>query len=93
CPHCHTLLLTGEDASFCCSNGTAITPLLPPLPQGILSTCNHHNISPYSCHLNSIFSFTAIGASKGFQTFCTGVWNVAITGRTYHHIFDYDEQD
>ena len=94
-----------QDASFCCSNGTAITPPLPPLLQGILSVCNHWSISPYSCQLNSLFCFTAIGASKGFQKFWTGVWNVAITGQTYHHIFDitstehsihwylYDKQD
>ena len=105
CPHCHTLLLTGEDVSFCCSDGTAITPSLPPLSHGILSLYNHRNILLYSRQLNSLFSFTAIGASKGFQKFCTGIWNVAITGRTYHHIFDvtstehsihwylYDEQD
>jgi hypothetical protein len=55
--------------------------------------------------LNSLFSFTAIGALKGFQKFCTGIWNVAITGCTYRRIFDitstehaihwylYDEQE
>jgi hypothetical protein len=88
CPYCYALLLSTEDPSFCCSNGTAITPSLPLLPLRILSTCTHHNISPYSRHLNSLFSFTAIGASKGFQKFHTGIWNVAITGRTYHHIFN-----
>jgi hypothetical protein len=29
-----------------------------------------------------------LGASKGFQSFQTGIWNVAITGRTYHRLFD-----
>ncbi|KAF8230835.1 hypothetical protein L208DRAFT_1279877, partial [Tricholoma matsutake] len=48
CPHCHMLLLTGEDISFCCSNGTMIMPPLPPLPHGILSLYNHCNILPYS---------------------------------------------
>ena len=105
CAYCHALLLSGEDVGFCCTKGTAITPPLPPLPQGILSICDDRNISPYSRRLNSLFSFTAIGACKGFQKFHTGIWNVTITGRTYHHIFDitstehslhwylYDEQD
>ena len=105
CSYCHALLLRGERDGFCCTNGRTITPRLPPLPPSILSLCNERNISPFSRRLNSLFCFTAIGASKGFQSFRTGVWNVAITGRTYHRIFHirdtqhclhwylYDEQD
>jgi hypothetical protein len=67
----------------------------------------HHKSMNHFTLFSSIkfFSFTAIGTSKGFQSFQTGVWNVAITGRTYHRLFDisnadhclhwylYDEQD
>jgi hypothetical protein len=88
CSFCNALLLNTERNGYCCSNGKAIPPSLPPLPQGILSITNNRNISPYSRRLNSLFSFTALGASKGFQSFQTGVWNVAITGRTYHRLFD-----
>ena len=88
CSYCNALLLNTEHNGFCCSNGKAISPPLPPLPQGIVSITNQRNISPYSHRLNSLFSFTAIGASKGFQSFQTGIWNIAITGRTYHHLFD-----
>ena len=105
CSYCGALLLTGEHDGFCCSNGKKKTPRLPPLPPRILSISQERNISPYSRRLNNLFSFTAIGASKGFQSFATGLWNVAITGRTYHRIFDvtntnhclhwylYDEND
>jgi hypothetical protein len=48
-------------------------------------------MSSQSRRLNSLFSFTAIGASKGFQSFETGLWNVAITGRTYHRLFDISD--
>jgi Helitron helicase-like domain at N-terminus len=105
CSYCGALLLNAESNGFCCSKGKKITPRLPPLPQRLLSISKDRNLSPYSRRLNSLFSFTAIGSSKGFQSFQTGVWNVAITGRTYHRIFDisntehclhwylYDEQD
>ena len=82
--HCHALLLSSECVGFCCENGSVITPSLPPLPPHILSICNDHYISPCSHRLNSLFSFTAIGASKGLERFRTGLWNVAITGCTYH---------
>jgi hypothetical protein len=35
-----------------------------------------------------MFAFTAIGATQHFQHFTSGPASVAITGRTYHRIFD-----
>jgi hypothetical protein len=88
CTYCGALLLKGERNGFCCSNGKKITPVLPPLPPRISSFSQERNISSQSRRLNSLFCFTAIGASKGFQTFRSGLWNIAITGRTYHRLFD-----
>ncbi|KAG1730642.1 hypothetical protein EDD22DRAFT_1014616, partial [Suillus occidentalis] len=88
CEHCQARLLKGENNSFCCNNGTYIVPHLPPLPQNIAdilnSTTLSQNISASSRHLNNLFSFTAIGSSKGFAHFRSGISSVAITGRTYH---------
>jgi hypothetical protein len=88
CTYCSAQLLTGEKNGFCCTNGKKITPILPPLPPRLFLISQDRNMSSSSRRLNSLFSFTAIGASKGFQSFQTGLWNVAITGRTYHRLFD-----
>jgi hypothetical protein len=91
CSFCNALLLSGEQNRFCCSNGRKIPPPLPPLPPRLLTISQDRHMSSQSQRLNSLFSFTAIGASKGFQTFETGLWNVAITGRTYHRLFDISD--
>ncbi|KAJ8580113.1 hypothetical protein M405DRAFT_692092, partial [Rhizopogon salebrosus TDB-379] len=97
CQYCSALLLKGENNSFCCNNGACITPRLPPLPphiRNILSSPTlSRNLSQLSRRLNNLFSFTAIGSSKGFAHFHQGISSVAITGRTYHRIFDVSKQD
>ena len=92
CSRCNTLLLNGEDSSFCCNNRKWIATSLLPLPltfTGIMQT------SPLKCHLlshfcclNNLFCFTVIGTTHGFHHFDFGPASVAITGQTYHCIFD-----
>lgn len=48
----------------------------------------HRHLSAKSRALNNLFAFTAIGASQHFHHFETGPASVAITGRTYHRMFD-----
>lgn len=93
CHHCSALLLTGENLSYCCNNGQKIVPALPPLPRNIQQliespTTSSRNLSSSSRRLNNLFSFTAIGATQGFNHFSTGSASVAITGRTYHRMLD-----
>lgn len=94
CPHCNALLLSGEKKSFCCNNGKTIVPPLPPLPPNIQNLATNpnvrdaRNVSAFSRRLNNLFAFTAIGATQGFFHFSSGLSSVAITGRTYHRIFD-----
>jgi hypothetical protein len=51
-------------------------------------TASKRVLSSQSRCLNNLFCFTAIGASKGFYHFNTAPASVAITGRTYHRLFD-----
>jgi hypothetical protein len=87
CQYCGALLLKGESLTFSCNGGQHVVPPLPPLPVNIshiLSNPNdRHQISASSRRLNNLFSFTAIGATKGFAHFKRGPASVAITGRTY----------
>jgi Helitron helicase-like domain at N-terminus len=95
CPRCDALLLHGERKSFCCNDGKWDVPSLPPLPENISAVLNDidlsRNISTFSRRLNNLFAFTAIGATKGFTHFESGVSSVSITGRTYHWIFDVND--
>jgi hypothetical protein len=105
CTYCDAPLLKGERPEFCCNRGSRIIPPLPPLPETIGLLQSARQASALSRRANNLFSFTAIGASVGFQKFRTGLANVAVTGRTYHRIFDiatpnhsihwflYDEND
>jgi hypothetical protein len=92
CEKCHAFLMDGEDASFCCNKGKWIAPPLPPLPPKLSNMVEHSTskrlLSSQSRCLNNLFCFTAIGASKGFQHFNSAPASVAITGRTYHRLFD-----
>lgn len=92
CNTCGAKLLKGEVSTFCCQGGNKRIPPLPPLPENIAAIASTDTsaaaLSRYSRRLNSLFSFTAIGATGHFQTFRTGPANVAINGRTYHRIFD-----
>jgi hypothetical protein len=92
CNKCGCVLLDGENASFCCNNGKWITPSLPSLPsnleQIVQRSPNKKELSSRSRALNNLFCFTALGATKHFQHFDTGAASVAITGRTYHRLFD-----
>ena len=92
CEKCSALLLDGEDSAFCCNNGKWIATRLPPLPPGLANVVanspSKRQLSSHSRSFNNLFCFTAIGASRGFQHFDTGPASVAITGRTYHRIFD-----
>ena len=92
CQYCGVLLLTGEDRTFCCNNGQTIVPLLPPLPPQITTLLTQpsstHNPSSFLRRLNNLFSFMAIGASKGFTQFASGPASVSITGHTYHPMLD-----
>jgi hypothetical protein len=92
CQYCGALLLKGESLTFSCNGGQHVVPPLPPLPVNIshiLSNPNdRHQISASSRRLNNLFSFTAIGATKGFAHFKRGPASVAITGRTYHRVLD-----
>jgi hypothetical protein len=96
CPHCSALLLRGEAKTFCCNNGNCCVPPLPPLPTHISNLINDtrasRHLSTRSWCLNNLFCFTAIGATKGFTHFETGLSSVAITGRTYHRIFDIADE-
>jgi hypothetical protein len=98
CPHCRAPLLNHESKTFCCNNGRARAPPLPPLPANISSllsdpaTVSAQCLSSHSRKLNNLFSFTAIGTTKGFAHFDSGISTVAITGRTYHRIFDVRDQ-
>ena len=47
-------------------------------------------ISGISRSLNSLFAFSAIGATEGFVRF-QGKANVVVTGRVYHRLFDLSE--
>jgi hypothetical protein len=47
-------------------------------------------ISDISCCLNSLFAFSAIGATEGFVHF-RGMADVVLTGRVYHHLIDISE--
>jgi hypothetical protein len=95
CGKCHAILLDGEDPSFCCNNGKWIAPPLPPLPVNLTRIVEHSpqkgELSSRSRRLNNLFCFTAIGATQGFQRFTTAPASVAITGRTYHRIFDVSD--
>ena len=95
CSSCHADLLQGETASFCCNKGKWITPELPPLPASLMSTLEwgaaSRHVSARSWALNNLFAFTAIGATQHFQHFDAGPSSVAITGRTYHRIFDISD--
>ena len=92
CEKCSALLLDGEDGTFCCNNGKWIATPLPPLPAGLANVVDNspskRQLSSRSRSFNNLFCFTAIGASRGFQHFDSGPASVAITGRTYHRIFD-----
>ena len=92
CDKCGAHLLDGEDRSFCCNNGKWIAPPLPPLPTNLTNVVNNSptktELSSRSRALNNLFCFTAIGSTQGFQRFDTGPASVAITGRTYHRVFD-----
>ncbi|KZT44709.1 hypothetical protein CALCODRAFT_489134, partial [Calocera cornea HHB12733] len=46
------------------------------------------NISMHSRKLNSLFAFTAIGATEGFMRNLQAPSNVVLTGRTYHRMLD-----
>ena len=92
CNKCRARLLDGEKTSFCCNDGKWIATPLPPLPPSIsnivLQSPRRSQLSAHSRCLNNLFCFTAIGASRGFHHFDTGPASVAITGRTYHRMFD-----
>jgi hypothetical protein len=92
CGRCRAMLLKGEFNLFCCNGGKSEIPPLPPLPPNISAVIDDEslsqNLSSHSRRLNNLFSFTAIGATNGFTRFETGISAVAITGRTYHRIFD-----
>jgi Helitron helicase-like domain at N-terminus len=81
---------------FCCNGGKSVIPPLPPLPSNISAIIDDEflskKLSSYSRRLNNLFSFTAIGATNGFTHFESGISAVAITGRTYHRIFDVKNQ-
>lgn len=92
CAKCRAVLLDGEAPTFCCNNGKWIAPPLPPLPATMTnvveSSPQKRNMSSHSRRLNNLFTFTAIGATQHFHHFATGTASVAVTGRTYHRIFD-----
>ena len=95
CSSCHADLLQGEAASFCCNKGKWIAPELPPIPASLLSALERppasRHVSARSRALNNLFAFTAIGATQHFQHFDAGPSSVAISGRTYHRIFDISD--
>ena len=104
CTKCGVMLLSSELDSFCRNNGKHIVPRLPSLPPHLTNITTMPECLSISWRLNNLFVFTAIGASKGFHKFSFGLANIAITGRTYHHMlavtmphhsihwFLYDEQ-
>ena len=91
CSTCNTDLLQGKELSFCCNKGW-IAPPLPPLPPSLLSALHKvpasRHLSAKSRMLNNLFTFTAIGATQHFYHFERGPASIAITGHTYHCMFD-----
>src|ERR1700724_448545 len=67
CPYCNAALLTGEGNDLCCNTGKHVVPRLPPLSTNICNITLQQNASSLSCSLNNLFSFTAIGATGGFE--------------------------
>ena len=101
CPHCNALLLSSENASFCCQNGRNIVPPLHPLPHRMQTILNNpdyaRHIQEKSRVINNLFTFAGIGVTGGFEHFSTGGLSgppaVAITGRTYHLIRNTEYAD
>jgi Helitron helicase-like domain at N-terminus len=92
CAKCRAFLLDGESVTFCCNKGKWFPPPLPALPPSIENVIENspsrNTLSSRSRCLNNLFCFTALGATQHFQHFATGLASVAITGRTYHRLFD-----
>ncbi len=90
CQHCGILLLTGEDAGFCCGPGgnrVHTLPHLPLLPPEIEALTHDRRISPASNVLNLVFSFAALESTGDFATFKKGPPGFfALGGRVYHRI-------
>jgi hypothetical protein len=87
CNTCGILLLTGEDAGFCCgTNGSCFqdVPPLPPLPPQIEALSFHPQISSLSRILNLIFSFASLETTHAFPEVRGGPGFMAIQGRVYH---------
>ena len=92
CEKCSVLLLDVEDGTFCCNNRKWIVTPLPLLPPDLVNVIDNfpskRQLSSHYRSFNNLFCFTTIGASCGFQHFDTGPTSVAISGCTYHRIFD-----
>lgn len=93
CPCCGARLLSTENSSLCCSNGTRRVPRLTPLPNEIRSLLENpskaRDISSSSRRLNNLFSFTAIGFTGQSRSIPPDA-HVEISGRSYHRILHLD---
>ena len=87
CPHCHVILLSGENAGFCCGpNGKygRTIPRLPPLPDEYDAFLNDPRLSGSSRPLNLLFSFASMETSEPFPDNFGQHAFVSIQGRVYH---------
>ncbi|KAH7907761.1 hypothetical protein BJ138DRAFT_973834, partial [Hygrophoropsis aurantiaca] len=87
CTTCGILLLTGEDAGFCCGDkGSRFqdVPPLPPLPPQYAVFINHPQISALSRVLNLIFSFASMETTHAFPLNNGPPGFMAVQGRVYH---------
>jgi hypothetical protein len=89
CPHCGIVLLTGENAGFCCGPGGARlndVPPLPPLPVEFNGFLEHPDISSLSRILNLCLSFASLETTHAFPSNSGPPGFFAVQGKVYHRI-------